>query len=318
MNLNNKLERFRCETSNMLGEERVYDILPLEKKVSLLRTTTVSGCDSSSFSTERVMVRVDSDTEVPLTILSLRDVDGPKPVLVQVYGAYGVTLEPSYDNLYLPLLRRGWSICLAHVRGGGELGRAWYKAGTATQKMNSVTDFIACCNYLVQTGLTRKGMLAAMGTSAGGIPVAAACNMTGTDLFGAVILDVPYLDLLRAMDDPNLPLTVHEFDEFGDPRDSLVRRYIAQYDPVLNVGPHPYPHMLLYGDLHDRRVPYWHPLRYAAKVQREKDGICDNVAVVNVSSTTGHSADGGRFSGLEKTAEQVAFLLKYCDGGGKT
>ncbi|HET8624058.1 MAG TPA: S9 family peptidase, partial [Gemmatimonadales bacterium] len=227
------------------------------------KRTEVHGYDASQYRSERVYATAPDGTAIPVSLVYRTPLirDGGRPALLVGYGAYGVSLDPSFSSHALSLLDRGFVVALAHVRGGEELGRRWYDDGKLFAKRNSFTDFIAAAEYLIATGFTSDDRLAINGGSAGGLLMGAVTNLR-PDLFRTVVAEVPFLDVVNTMLDPSLPLTVIEYEEWGDPSDPDAYAYIKSYSPYDNIEAKAYPHMLVTAGLNDPRVAYWEPAKW--------------------------------------------------------
>jgi oligopeptidase B len=221
------------------------------------------------------------------------------------YGAYEESLDVEFNSDYLSLLDRGVVIALAHVRGGGELGYDWYDQGRLDKKEHSFSDFLNCAEYLVSSGYTAAGKIAAWGSSAGGLLVAVAAQRR-PELFAAMVAEVPFVDLINTLLDPSLPLTVHDYEEFGNPVKESEYRYLRSYSPYDNVSAQAYPPMLITAGLHDQRVGYWESLKWVAKLRSAKTD--DNLLLLKID-TTGHYGKTGRYQDLKRTAFIYSFLL---------
>lgn len=293
------------------------------------------------FTCHRSFVPSSGDAKVPLTLIHQRDLplDGTNPALLVAYGAYGHNLEAEFTLEHLSLLERGWVIALAHVRGGGELGLRWYEDGKQLRKRHSFDDYIACARFLIERGVTSPEWLAGKGASAGGLIMGVAAN-EHPDLFRALVMKVPFVDILATMSDPTLPLTVHEYDEWGNPNAgygddaaaATVRDYIRSYAPCENVrvdGQRAFPSMLVTGSMNDQRVQYWEPVKWVWKLRRAmaerarlaaSDKLNDNKAtgkaprapllLLKMSEEDGHFGGGGRLEQLQESAMEMAFLYQ--------
>jgi oligopeptidase B len=336
-NANFNSKKFRFGYSSPLTPECVYDYDITTKRLILLKQPVIHGepkFNRSEYECKRVEVK-SGQVQVPLTLIHRKDIrcNSNNPVLLVGYGAYGQTLEPEFREQYLPLLMRGWIIALAHVRGGGELGKEWYLDGNKQNKLNSFKDYIACAEFLVQDKYTQPQLLVAKGASAGGLLVGGACAMR-PDLFGAALISVGFLNPLGSMLDPSLPLTIHEYEEWGNPTlDPHAFRLIASYDPYLNLNEataKAFPFTLLHTSTLDSRVPVWHAAKFAARMRylrrvgpnrqlqehrhkEEPEGEDPNVKVLllQVSTDTGHAGEGGRYNHLKELAFDYAFLFKF-------
>jgi oligopeptidase B len=211
-----------------------------------------------------------------------------------------------FSSNRISLLDRGFVYAIAHVRGGGELGEPWRDDGKKLKKLNSFTDFIACAEWLVANGYTSPRSLAAQGASAGGLLMGAVTNVR-PDLFGVVVTQVPFVDVVNTMLDASLPLTVGEYDEWGDPADPEYLRAMLSYSPYDNIEAKPYPHILVTSGLNDPRVQYWEPAKYVAKLRAAKTD--DNVVLLKTLMDTGHAGPSGRYDALRESAFISAFVL---------
>lgn len=261
--------------------------------------------DRNDYAVEEHRVDRPDGARVPLTILSRKSDRGrAAPTLIYGYGAYGFSIDP---YLWLPrfsLIDRGFRIAIAHVRGGGELGRVWHDAGRRRNKPKSVTDFIACAEYAREVGLAST--LYAMGESAGGVIVGAALNAR-PNLFRAVVTVAPFVDLLNSLSDPTIPLTTTDYDEWGDPNDPLDRRCILSYAPYEKLHPQPYPHVLALARLHDTQVAVWEPAKWIARMRTMSAG--SGMQFLKTEFDTGHMGRSGRYEQFRDTAAAYAFLI---------
>ncbi len=271
-------------------------------------TEVPGGFDPKAYRVERLAVTArDGQARIPVTVVARRDRLPGGPLYLYGYGAYGAGIDPGFRSDRLSLLDRGFAIAIAHVRGGDELGRAWYDAGKLEHKMNSFTDFIDVADGLATAGWTRAGDIVASGGSAGGLLVGAVANLA-PDRFRAVVAKVPFVDALSTMLDTTLPLTTVEFDEWGDPADPAVHARIAGYSPYDNVRAQAYPHLFVTAGLTDPRVTYWEPAKWAAKLRALKTD--DHVLVLKTDMTAGHGGPQGRYERLREIAWEYAFLCR--------
>jgi oligopeptidase B len=269
----------------------------------------LGGYDPSRYATERVWATAPDGVQVPISLVYRRDLprDGSAPCLLYGYGAYEVTIDPTFSSLRLNLLERGFVFGIAHVRGGGELGRHWYEDGKLLRKKNTFTDFIACAEHLIGEGYTKADRLVIRGGSAGGLLMGAVTNMR-SDLWNAVIAEVPFVDCLTTMQDETLPLTVTEWEEWGNPAaDPEVYYYMKSYSPYDNVEPKAYPTMYVTGGLNDPRVGFWEPAKWVAKLRAE--GTDDRLLVLKTEMDAGHGGPSGRYEAWKDEAQVQAFVL---------
>ncbi|MDX2194751.1 MAG: S9 family peptidase [Gemmatimonadales bacterium] len=266
------------------------------------------GYDASAYRTERLVATSWDGTAVPVSLVYRlpRPEGGARPLFLTGYGAYGITSDPVFSSTHLSLLDRGFTVAIAHVRGGEELGRRWYEDGKLARKPNTFRDFIAVAEMLVQDGWTSRQQLAINGGSAGGLLMGAVLNER-PDLFGACVAEVPFVDALNTMLDPSLPLTVIEYDEWGNPAEPEAFATIRAYAPYENVRATAYPPLLVTAGLHDPRVAYWEPAKWVARLRaRKTDG---NPLLLRTHMGAGHAGASGRFDYLRETAFKYAFLL---------
>jgi oligopeptidase B len=271
-----------------------------------------SGYDKSRFTSERLFAPAADGTLIPMSIVYKNGLarNGQNPCLLYGYGSYGYSTEPAFNANRLSLLERGFVFAIAHIRGGSEMGRAWYEDGKVLRKRNTFTDFIAGAEYLVMQGYTSPPKLAIMGGSAGGLLVGAAMTMR-PDLFGAVIAKVPFVDVINTMSDPSIPLTTLEYDQWGNPEQKEYFEYMLSYSPYDNVRPTAYPHLLITTGLNDPRVAYWEPAKFAAKLRESK--LDQNLLLLKTNFDAGHAGASGRYDFLKEIAFDFAFLIDRLD-----
>lgn len=311
--------KLRIGVTSFVTPVRIYDLDLQTGERTLLREQPVLGDYHPEDYVERRDWAVAPDgVRVPISIVHRIGLQFPAPTLLYGYGAYEMCEDPRFSIARLSLLDRGMVFAVAHVRGGGELGRRWYEDGKMLKKKNSFTDFIAVAEHLVQTGVTRPENLVAHGGSAGGLLVGAAANMA-PELFAGVLAVVPFVDPLTTILDPSLPLTVTEWDEWGNPlADKDVYEYMKSYSPYENVEAKRYPKILAMTSLHDTRVYYVEPAKWVAALRYTKT---DNEPVLlKTEMNAGHGGISGRYERWKETAFQYAWLLDVAkadhDGGG--
>jgi oligopeptidase B len=273
------------------------------------QTEVLGGYDPARYRSERLFATAPDGTRVPISLvyqLPLERPGGPRPLLLNGYGAYGVSYDPSFSSSNLSLLDRGVIVAIAHVRGGEEMGRPWYEGGKLLRKPNTFTDFIAAAEHLIAEGFTSPDRLAISGGSAGGLLMGAVANLR-PELFRAVLAEVPFVDVVNTMLDASLPLTVIEYDEWGNPNQPDAYHTIRGYSPYDNVRAQDYPHMLITAGLNDPRVAYWEPAKYTARLRALKtDG---NRLLLRTNMGAGHGGASGRWDFLREVAFKFAFLL---------
>jgi oligopeptidase B len=255
-----------------------------------------------------VLVPAADGPRVPLSLVYRQGFsrDANFPVLLYGYGAYGHCLETEFSSLRLSLLDRGFVYAIAHVRGGGELGKGWHEQGKGRLKHNSFGDFVACAEYLVREGYTSPGRLAIMGESAGGLLAAAVINQR-PDLFAAVVVDGPFVDVINSLSDEALPLTVVEWREWGNPTKLADHIYLKSYSPYENVTRQHYPSTLILCSFTDPRVPYWEGLKWAARLREMSTNEPD--VLVKIRLDGGHQGVSDRFEEVREWALIYAFII---------
>lgn len=304
----------RFSYSSMATPLRVFDYDMETRQRELRKEQEVpSGHDPSSYITKRLMAPADDGELVPVSLLYRKDtpIDGSAPVVLYGYGSYGSATPASFSTVRLSLVDRGCIYAIAHVRGGMEKGYGWYKSGRRETKKNTFSDFIAAGEFLIAEGLTSRGLLIAHGGSAGGMLVGAAVNIA-PDLFGAVVADVPFVDVLNTMCDATLPLTPPEWPEWGNPIESREAfDYIRSYSPYDQVSAKSYPPIFVTAGLTDPRVTYWEPAKWVAKLRALKTD--NNTLLLRTNMDAGHGGAAGRFDRLEEAALTYAFVLDALD-----
>ncbi|MDX2179631.1 MAG: S9 family peptidase [Bryobacteraceae bacterium] len=300
----------RFTYTSLVTPGSVYDY-DMEKRARTLKKQqpVLGGYDPKLYTAERVFATASDGTKIPVALVyktSLFKKDGSNPTLLYGYGSYGINSDPFFSSDRLSLLDRGFIWAIASIRGGSEMGKAWHDNGRMLNKRNSFTDFIAAGEFLVKNKYTRPAKLGILGGSAGGLLMGAVVNMR-PDLFGAVIAKVPFVDVVSTMQDKSLPLTVGEFEEWGNPEDAKYYGYIRSYSPYDNVERQTFPHMLVTGGLNDPRVSYWEPAKWVAKLRTMKKG--DNMLIMKMNMAAGHGGASGRYERYKETALDYAFLI---------
>jgi oligopeptidase B len=274
----------------------------------LKQTEVLGGYDKSKYATERRYATARDGTRIPISLVYAKDVgkDGRAPMLLGAYGSYGSSSNPGFSSNRLSLLDRGFVVAIAHIRGGGEMGKAWHDQGRMMHKMNTFTDFIDAAQYLVDNQYTSKERLVIEGGSAGGLLMGAVTNMR-PELFKAVVSHVPFVDVINTMLDETLPLTVGEFEEWGDPKKVDEYRYMRQYDPYLNLARKAYPAILVTTSFNDSQVMYHEPAKYVARLRTLKTDANPLLLVTNMGA--GHGGASGRYDRLREIARDYAFMI---------
>ena len=300
----------RLGYESMVTPGTVYDYDVATGEMTTLKVQEIpSGYDAGKYATERLKIKARDGTEVPVSIVYPNDFpkDGSRPLFLYAYGAYGYAIPPGFSTGRLSLLDRGFAYAIAHIRGGDDLGQQWYHDGKLEKRSNTFNDFVDVANALVADGWTSAGKIAIAGRSAGGELMGAVVN-SDPDLWGAVIADVPFVDVLNTMLDDSLPLTPGEWPEWGNPiEDKAAFELIRGYSPYDNVKTQAYPPMFISGGLNDPRVTYWEPAKWAAKLRATKTD--DNLLLLKTNMGAGHGGKSGRFDSLYESAEEHCFVL---------
>jgi oligopeptidase B len=266
------------------------------------------GYDPTQYRSERIFAAAPDGVEVPISLVYGVgfEKNGRGPLLLYAYGSYGHSIDPGFSSERLSLLDRGFAFAIAHIRGGAELGEEWHDQGKLLAKKDTFTDFIACAEHLIRERYTSSDRLVIMGGSAGGLLVGAVLNMR-PDLFRAAIAKVPFVDNLNTGLDPTLPLTISEYEEFGNPEEKQFYDYIRSYSPYENVTAREYPMMLVTAGLNDPRVSYWEPAKWVAKLRAMKTD--KNPLLLKTNMGSGHFGPSGRYEGIKEVAFDYAFLI---------
>ncbi len=299
--------RLRYQSLNRPAQVRQLNLATGEQVV-LKETPVLGEFDADAYVSQRLWATAGDGTQVPISLVVKRELLGQAtPLYLYGYGAYGESLDPWFSHARLSLLDRGVAFAIAHVRGGGELGEAWYRNGKQEHKQNTFGDFIACAEHLIDQGLTRADQLVISGGSAGGLLIGAVLNQR-PELFKAAIAEVPFVDVLNTMLDPELPLTVTEYDEWGNPQDPEVHARIKAYAPYENVSAQAYPATLVIAGYNDSRVQYWEAAKWVAKLRATRTD--DNLLLLKTELGAGHGGMSGRYQGLRDVALEYGFIFK--------
>jgi oligopeptidase B len=274
------------------------------------------GYDRDAYVSWREWATAADGTRVPISLVRRKDtpLDGSAPCLLYGYGSYEISIDPGFSPTRLSLLDRGMVFAIAHVRGGGEMGRRWYEDGKFLAKPNTFTDFVACADHLVAETVTSRDRLAIRGGSAGGLLVGATLNLR-PDLCAAAVAEVPFVDVVNTMSDPSIPLTVIEYDEWGDPNDPTFHEVMRSYSPYDNVRAADYPAMYVTAGLNDPRVQYWEPAKWVAKLRATATG--GGPILLRTEMGAGHGGRSGRYDAWRDEARVLAFVLDRVGAGGQ-
>jgi oligopeptidase B len=303
--------RLRFQYESFVTPRSVFDYDPKTRERILLKQQPVlGGYDSTQYVSERLHATAPDGTRVPISIVHRRDTprDSSAPLLLYGYGSYGISMPVAFSSNRLSLLDRGLIFAIAHIRGGGELGKPWHDAGRMHKKLNTFTDFIASAEHLVAEKYTSSQKLIIEGGSAGGLLMGAVANLR-PDLFRIVISHVPFVDVLNTMLDASLPLTVGEYEEWGNPQIAADYFYMKSYCPYTNLEQKAYPAMLVKTSLNDSQVMYWEPAKYVAKLRTLKTDA--NPLLLKTNMGAGHGGASGRYDYLREIALNYAFVLAH-------
>ena len=310
-------DSIRLSYASMLTPESVYDYDLSTGERRLLKCTPVlddpvhGPYSPTDYAQERGWATAADGASVPLSIIRRRDValDGSAPAVLYGYGSYEASMDPGFSLSRLSFLDRGIVYAIAHIRGGGELGRSWYEQGKTLTKINTFTDFVACADFLVEHGYTSTDRLAARGGSAGGLLMGAVANLA-PEKFRAVHAAVPFVDALTTILDPELPLTVTEWEEWGDPlHDPEVYAYMRSYTPYENVAAKAYPAVLATTSLNDTRVYYVEPAKWVAALRHEAVPTPGKPILLKTEMSAGHGGVSGRYKGWREVAFEYAWVI---------
>lgn len=300
---------YRFQYESLTTPSSVFAYHVQARRLELLKETPVlGGYDRTAYRSERIHAKAADGTPIPISLVYRNDIprNAGGPLLLQGYGAYGITYPVGFSPARVSLLDRGVIVAIAHVRGGGEMGRRWHDAGRMFAKRNTFTDFIAAAEHLIAEGYTTRDTLAAFGRSAGGLLMGAVTNMR-PDLFKAILTQVPFVDVLNTMLDESLPLTVGEFEEWGNPKVPEQYHYIKSYGPYTNIADRAHPSILVTTAYHDSQVMYWEPAKYVARLREHNTG--KNPVLFRINMEGGHGGSSGRYDQIRETAFDYAFLL---------
>ena len=298
----------RMTYSSLITPRTIYDYNLNTKTFEEKKVYEVQGdYNKENYETKRVFATATDGTQVPISIAYKKGIElnGQNPCYLYGYGSYGSNLDPYFSTVRLSLLDRGFIFAMAHIRGGSEMGRKWYEDGKFLKKKNTFTDFIACAETMISENYTNSDKLAISGGSAGGLLMGACLNLR-PDLFKVVVADVPFVDVINTMLDETIPLTVVEYEEWGNPNDKTYFDYMLSYSPYDNVKANDYPNMLITAGLNDPRVQYWEPAKWCAKIRAVKTD--NNTLILKTNMGAGHGGASGRYDRIQEIAFEYAFV----------
>ena len=301
--------KFRFSIESLSLPETIYEHDMENDQQVLLKQKIVGGnYDSGNYTSLRMFAPSRDGKRIPLSIVHKKGLkkDGSNPTLIYAYGAYGDNINPYFEQEVISLLDRGFIYVVANVRGGSEMGQDWYDDGKMLNKKNSFYDFIDVTNYLISNDYTSPKKVYAWGESAGGLLVGTVINMR-PDLYKGVYAQVPFVDTLTTMLDPSIPLTIGEYDEWGNPEEKSFYDYIKTYSPYDNIKPQNYPHIYVTAGFHDSQVQYWEPAKWVAKLRETK--LDNNLLLLHTDMNSGHGGASGRTESLKQLASGFSFLI---------
>ncbi len=307
---------FRYVYTSMTTSDTTVDYDMDQRTWTIVKQEPVlGGYDPDNYATARTWAIADDGAQIPISLLYKKGMEqnGRNPMLLYGYGSYGASMAPSFDQKRLSLVDRGFIWAIAHIRGGQEMGRHWYENGKFLHKKNTFTDFIACAEHLIAEQYTSRDRLTIMGRSAGGLLMGAVLTMR-PDLFHAAVAGVPFVDIVTTILDESLPLSVGEWEEWGNPNEEAFYRYMLSYSPYDNTTAQAYPHLLITAGLNDPRVSYWEPAKWTAKLRQVNTS--GNRLFLKTIMGAGHFSSSGRYDYLKDTAFEYAFLLDVVGIGG--
>ena len=305
-----KTNWFRFHYESLITPDSVFDYdLHTHQLTLLKREEVLGGYDPANYVTERVHATASDGTQIPISIVRKKDLPAgaPHPMLLYAYGSYGISIPLTFDSNRVSLLDRGVVYGLAHIRGGGDLGKRWHDEGRMISKMNTFTDFMACAEELIKSGVTSSDRLVIEGGSAGGLLMGAVTNLR-PDLWKAVVAEVPFVDVINSMLDETLPETVSEFEEWGNPKKKPEYDAMIAYSPYDNIAKKAYPSILVMTSYNDSQVMYWEPAKYVARLRAQKTDSNPLYLKINMEPA-GHGGQSGRYDQLHQDAFVMAFML---------
>jgi len=302
--------KLRYEYTSLKIPNSSYDYDMASRQQTLVKRQEVpGGYNPDDYVSERLYATASDGTSIPISLVYKKGLvkNGANPTLLYGYGSYGISMDVNFRSSRLSMLDRGFVFAIAHIRGGGDMGKQWYLDGKFLKKKNTFTDFIACAEFLIQEKFTNPDKLVIEGGSAGGLLMGAVTNMR-PELFKAVHMAVPFVDVVNSMLDTSLPLTTSEYEEWGNPNDKEYYEYMKSYAPYENVERKAYPHILMTTGLNDSQVSYWEPAKHTAKIREYKTNA--NYVMMKIDMGVGHGGASGRYDALKERAFEMAFFFK--------
>ena len=305
--------KFRYSYQSFVTPQSIFEYDMANGNSTLLKQREVpGGFDPTRYQVEQLYATARDGAKIPISVVYLKGkkLDGSSPLYLYAYGSYGISVDTSFNSNIFSLVDRGVVYAVAHPRGGGEMGKTWHDDGRMMRKKNTFTDFIDSAEYLLSKGYGSKGKLVIEGGSAGGLLMGAVTNMR-PDLFHAVIAKVPFVDVMNTMLDESLPLTVTEFEEWGNPKEKPAFDYMITYSPYDNIEAKAYPNMLVKTSFNDSQVMYWEPAKYVAKMRATRTD--QNTLMLKTNMGAGHGGASGRYDRLHEAAFDYAFILNQVE-----
>jgi oligopeptidase B len=296
--------KIRLVYSSLVTPESIFDYHIENKKLELLKEEEIKHYNKEEYVTKRIFVTARDGTKVPISIVHKKGLQTPAPTMLYGYGSYGYPIDTRFTPTMVSLIERGMVYIIAHIRGGGEMGRQWYDNGKMLKKKNTFNDFIDCAKYLLENKITTADQLVIYGGSAGGLLMGAVMNMN-PELFHLVIARVPFVDVINTMLDESIPLTTQEFEEWGNPKKEEYFKYILSYSPYDNIKAMEYPNILVTAGLNDPRVAYWESAKFVAKLRELKKD--NNELLLKMNMSAGHGGASGRYARMK----ELAFIYGY-------
>ncbi len=299
---------FRYAYQSLVSPPTIYDFSFSTRTSSTVRVEEVPTYNKELYQSERQWAKAKDGSLIPISIVYRKDKFKKRqnPILIYGYGSYGLSMDASFRRSIFSLLDRGFVYAIAHVRGGSEMGRYWYEQGRMNFKRNTFTDFIDSTEFLIDQGYGNREQIYAQGGSAGGLLMGAISNMR-PDLYRGIVSQVPFVDVLTTMLDPDIPLTTAEYEQWGNPNEKSAYDYIKSYSPYDQITRQAYPHMLVVTGYHDSQVQYWEPAKYVAKLRDHTTS--GNPILFKIDMDSGHSGASGRFKSLQDRADEFAYIL---------
>jgi oligopeptidase B len=302
--------KFRYNYQSFITPPSIFEYDMQSGASALLKQKEVpGGYDRTRYQVEQIYATASDDVKIPISVVHLKGamLDGKGPLYLYGYGSYGYPIDIYFNSNIFSMVDRGVIAAVAHIRGGGEMGKAWHDDGRMMHKRNTFTDFIASAEYLVAQGYGSKDRLVIEGRSAGGLLMGAVLNMR-PDLFHAAIVGVPFVDVINTMLDESLPLTVPEFEEWGNPKEKAAFDYMISYSPYDNIAAKPYPNILVKTSFNDSQVMYWEPAKYVAKMRATRND--HNLLILKTNlDPAGHGGASGRYDRMKEAAFDYSFIL---------